>query len=49
MLDGDKEQTAWVSPDDAFLVIDLNADGTRGVGDGVIDQTKELVLTKWLC
>ncbi|GAA6206746.1 hypothetical protein NBRC116601_00390 [Cognatishimia sp. WU-CL00825] len=46
--DGFLENTAWVSADDAFLVIDLNADGTRGAGDGVIDQTKELVFTKWL-
>ena len=45
--DGFRERTAWVAPDDAFLVIDLNADGTRGVGDGLIDQRKELVLSAW--
>ncbi|KIC45449.1 hypothetical protein RA29_20630 [Tateyamaria sp. ANG-S1] len=46
--DGFLEQTAWADADDGFLVIDLNADGTRGDGDGVIDQTRELVLTEWL-
>lgn len=46
--DGFLETGAWADADDGFLVIDLNADGTRGAGDGVIDQTKELVLTKWL-
>lgn len=48
-LDGDgfRERTAWVAPDDALLVIDLNADGTRGAGDGKIDQTKEVVLAVW--
>ncbi|MDX8355525.1 FG-GAP-like repeat-containing protein [Cognatiyoonia sp. IB215182] len=45
--DGFAENTAWVTPDDAFLVIDLNADGSRGSGDGKIDQTQELVLTEW--
>ncbi|MDX8355530.1 calcium-binding protein, partial [Cognatiyoonia sp. IB215182] len=45
--DGFLENTAWASPDDAFLVIDLNADGSRGIGDGKIDQTQELVLTEW--
>jgi hypothetical protein len=37
----------WAGPDDGFLVIDLNADGTRGKGDGKIDQTSELVLSEW--
>ncbi len=46
--DGFLEQTAWVHKDDAFLVLDLNADGTRGAGDGKIDQTAELVLTEWV-
>ncbi|MEP1959026.1 MAG: hypothetical protein ABJK65_09340, partial [Kangiellaceae bacterium] len=46
--DGFLESTDWVHPDDAFLVLDLNADGSRGTGDGKIDQTKELVLSKWL-
>jgi Ca2+-binding RTX toxin-like protein len=48
-LDGDgyRERTTWVAPDDALLVIDLNADGTRGAGDGKIDQTKEVVLAAW--
>ncbi|KZL26213.1 calcium-binding protein [Pseudovibrio sp. Ad37] len=46
--DGYLEQTAWADVDDGFLVLDLNADGTRGAGDGKIDQTNELVLSKWL-
>lgn len=46
--DGFLESTHWVSEDDAFLVLDLNADGSRGSGDGVIDQTSELILTEWL-
>lgn len=46
--DGFLEQTAWVSPDDAFLVIDLNADGSRGAGDGKINMTQELAFTEWL-
>jgi len=45
--DGFREPTAWVAPGDGFLVIDLNADGTRGAGDGKIDQAKELVLSMW--
>jgi hypothetical protein len=45
--DGFKEQTSWVGSDDGFLVIDLNADGSVGAGDGVIDQTKELVFAQW--
>ena len=43
--DGFLEQTSWASADDGFLVIDRNADGTRGAGDGVIDQSNELVLS----
>ena len=39
--DGYLERTDWVSQDDAFLVLDLNADGTRGAGDGQINQTEE--------
>ncbi|PYE80579.1 Ca2+-binding RTX toxin-like protein [Pseudoroseicyclus aestuarii] len=46
--DGYLERTAWASPDDGFLVIDLNADGTRGAGDGKIDQNEELILTEWV-
>ena len=45
--DGYREQGSWVSADDGFLVLDLNADGTRGVGDGEIDQTRELVMSLW--
>ncbi len=40
--DGFVEKTAWAAADDGFLVIDLNADGTRGAGDGVIDQGAEI-------
>jgi hypothetical protein len=32
---------------DALLVLDLNADGSRGAGDGRIDQLKEVVLSRW--
>ena len=46
--DGFLENTAWVNPDDAFLVIDLNADGSRGAGDGQINMTQELAFTEWL-
>lgn len=46
--DGYKERTAWVDRDDAFLVLDLNANGSRGQGDGKITRTEELVLSKWL-
>jgi hypothetical protein len=45
--DGFLEATSWAAADDGFLVIDLNADGTRGFGDGKIDQTDELVLSNW--
>jgi hypothetical protein len=31
----------------ALLVLDLNADGSRGAGDGKIDQAKEVVLSLW--
>ena len=44
--DGYLEQTHWVAADDGFLVIDREADGTRGDGDGVINQTKELVISE---
>lgn len=45
--DGFKELGSWVSSDDGFLVIDLNEDGSRGGGDGQIDQARELVLSLW--
>ncbi|MEM7241515.1 MAG: hypothetical protein AAF429_04965 [Pseudomonadota bacterium] len=45
--DGFMEQTAWAAADDGFLTIDLNADGTIGDGDGVIDQTLELSFAMW--
>ena len=49
--DGFLEQTSWASADDGFLVIDKLAndvrdtDGSDGWGDGVIDQSNELVLS----
>lgn len=46
--DGYRERTSWASADDGFLVIDLNADGTRGAGDGIIDQADELVWANWI-
>ncbi|WP_152612914.1 calcium-binding protein [Tateyamaria sp. ANG-S1] len=45
--DGFLEQGSWASSDDGFLVIDLNTDGTRGAGDGEIDQARELVWSLW--
>jgi hypothetical protein len=45
--DGYDERTAWAAADDAFLVIDLAADGAAG-GDGRIDQAKELAFPNWL-
>ncbi|MBT3140349.1 hypothetical protein DS909_17705 [Phaeobacter gallaeciensis] len=45
--DGDQEQTSWAAPDDGFLVLDLDADGTRGSGDGKIDQVRELAFWLW--
>ena len=45
--DGFLERTSWAHPDDGFLVIDLDADGTRGSGDGVINQTREVFLSNW--
>ena len=50
-LDGDGVEVAFGEDiyfdldDDGFLVIDRNADGSRGAGDGVIDQSNELVLS----
>ena len=50
-LDGDGVEVAYGVDiyfdldDDGFLVIDRDADGTRGAGDGVIDQSNELVLS----
>ncbi|MBO9403220.1 hypothetical protein [Shimia sp. R9_3] len=46
--DGYLEQTSWASADDGFLVIDLNADGSRGAGDGVIDKAVEMIWGDWL-
>lgn len=43
--DGYKELGSWISSDDGFLVVDLNADGSHGVGDGVIDQATELAFS----
>lgn len=45
--DGFKEATSWAAVDDGFLVLDLNDDGTRGAGDGEIDQAKELIFSLW--
>jgi hypothetical protein len=44
---GLRERAARAAADDGFLVIVLNADGTRGAGDGLIDQRSELVLSDW--
>ena len=45
--DGYKEKTSWAAADDGFLVIDLNANGTRGVGDNMINQGKEIQFGLW--
>lgn len=45
--DGFRENTGWVGEGDGFLVIDLNADGSRGAGDGQIELSNELVFSSW--
>ncbi|WP_209097711.1 calcium-binding protein [Shimia sp. R10_1] len=45
--DGYKEQATWAAADDGFLVLDLNADGSRGGGDGKIDQAREIAFSLW--
>ncbi|MCA3510992.1 MAG: hypothetical protein IOC72_10060, partial [Rhodobacter sp.] len=45
--DGFRERVGWADAQDALLVLDLNADGSRGAGDGKIDQAKEVVLSLW--
>ncbi|MGR3609907.1 MAG: hypothetical protein ACU0BN_13765 [Sulfitobacter sp.] len=45
--DGFLEPVSWVSPDDGFLVVDLNSDHTRGAGDGKIDSALELAFSAW--
>mmetsp|Transcript_18363 Transcript_18363/g.29586 ORF Transcript_18363/g.29586 Transcript_18363/m.29586 type:complete len:373 (-) Transcript_18363:3204-4322(-) len=45
--DGFWERGSWTSGDDGFLVLDFDADGTRGGGDDVIDQARELVWSLW--
>tara|TARA_R110002094_G_scaffold63396_1_gene73733 strand:+ start:251 stop:988 length:738 start_codon:yes stop_codon:yes gene_type:complete len=45
--DGFLENTGWVGEGDGFLVIDLNADGSRGAGDGNIELSNELVFSSW--
>lgn len=45
--DGAREQTSWAGAGDAFLAIDLAADGSAGA-DGVIDQAKELAFNLWV-
>lgn len=44
--DGYLEQTTWAASDDGFLVIDREANGSRGDGDGIIDQTKEIFISE---
>ena len=43
--DGLLERTGWVGASDGLLVLDLNADGSFGDGDGRIDQAAELAFT----
>lgn len=44
--DGVADETAWVGPQDGFLVIDLDANGMAGP-DGKIDQGRELAFSVW--
>ena len=44
--DGVRQQTAWIGPQDGFLVIDLAEGGDAGP-DGVINQAKEIAFTNW--
>jgi hypothetical protein len=39
--------STFAAAQDALPVLDLNANGTRGAGDGRIDQAKEVVLSLW--
>jgi hypothetical protein len=39
--------STFAAAQDALPGLDLNADGTRGAGDGRIDQAKEVVLLLW--
>jgi hypothetical protein len=41
-----REATTWVAGNDGLLAIDLAANGQAGP-DGVIDQAKEIVFTRW--
>ncbi len=45
-VDGVRDKTAWVGPNDGFLAIDLGADGSAGP-DGIIDQARELAFSLW--
>ncbi len=39
--------STFAAAQDALPGLDLNADGSRGAGDGRIDQAKEVVLSLW--
>jgi len=39
--------STFAAAQDALPVLDLNADGSRGAGDGGVDQAKEVVLSLW--
>jgi hypothetical protein len=39
--------STWAAAQDALLVLDLNADGTCGAGDGRIDRAEEVVPSLW--
>lgn len=46
--DGYREYTSWAAADDAFLVIDLDANGRiYAGGDGTIDQAREVAFALW--
>ena len=44
--DGISDRTAWVGPDDGFLVIDRGAE-LGSEADGSIDQSQEVAFTQW--
>jgi hypothetical protein len=43
---GTREPTAWAGRDNGILAIDRGADGSLS-GDGVIDQSREILFTEW--
>lgn len=48
--DGYNEKTAWVAPDDGFLVVDLDTNGeiSSAGGDGDITDIREIAFSEWM-